>query len=84
MTYKLQPRNEIVDWKKQLVRKGQIVAIYPFSGEPFIGKVKNTCKNKYGRISYFIEGITRQVMAEELYPKPGQKKLKIPYQGNSK
>jgi hypothetical protein len=67
------------DWKKQIVKPGQWVAVYPNIGDSYVGKISKVTKNKYGRISYFVEG-KKLVFAEELYPKVGQKKLKIPYE----
>jgi hypothetical protein len=73
-----------IDYKKQWANVGDLVAIYPYSGEPFIDEVKKVVKNKYGRISYIVQGWGKQVMAEELFPGPLQDKLKIPYRKKRK
>jgi hypothetical protein len=72
-----------VDYKRQWANVGDLVAIYPYSGDPFIDEVKKVVKNKYRRISYMVNGCGKQVMAEELFPNPGQDKLKIPYRGKN-
>ena len=63
------------DWKKRYLNPGQLTAVYPFTGAPFVGMVNRVRKNMYGRISYEVEG--RMVMAEELFPAQGQPKLRI-------
>lgn len=65
------------DWKKRYLNPGQLTAVYPVRGEPYVGTVTRVRKNKYGRISYEVEG--RMVIAEELFPADGQPKLKISY-----
>lgn len=65
------------DYKKRYLNLGQLTAVYPFTGEPFVGKVNRVRRNMYGRISYEVDG--RMVMAEELFPADGQPKLKISY-----
>ena len=67
--------NHVANWKHQYLKPGQITAVYPVTGEPFIGRVDRVRKNKYGRISYEVEG--RNVIAEELFPAQGQPKLRI-------
>ena len=73
-----------VNWKKQHVWPGEVVAVYPIKfhdktgREPFVGKVQKVKKNRYGRISYVIND--REVWAEELWPAHGERKLKIPMQ----
>ncbi len=65
------------DWKKRYLNPGQLAAVYPVRGEPYVGMVNRVRKNMYGRISYEVEG--RMVMAEELFPAQGQPKLRIRY-----
>ena len=65
------------NYKKRYLNPGQLTAVYPFTGEPFVGKVNRVRRNMYGRISYEVDG--RMVMAEELFPADGQPKLKISY-----
>ena len=65
------------NYKKCYLNPGQLTAVYPFTGEPFVGKVNRVRRNMYGRISYEVDG--RMVMAEELFPADGQPKLKISY-----
>jgi len=72
--------NHVANWKHQYLKPGQITAVYPVTGEPFVGKVDRVRKNKYGRVSYEVNG--RMVMAEELFPGQQQEKLKIPYTAN--
>lgn len=67
--------NHKADWKRRYLNPGQLTAVYPFKGEPFIGMVKRVRKNRYGRIDYEVDG--RMVMAEELFPADGQPKLRI-------
>ena len=55
--------NHVANWKHQYLKTGQITAVYPVTGEPFIGRVDRVRKNKYGRVSYEVNG--RMVMAEE-------------------
>ena len=64
---------------RKYVDIGQSVAVYPFPwrGKPFVGVVEKITKNKYGRISYVIEG--KKIVAEELFPDDGENKLKVPY-----
>lgn len=66
-----------IDWKKVHARVGDRVPVYPFSPreQPFIGVVEQVKMNKYGRISYVING--KDVMAEELLPAIGQEKLRM-------
>lgn len=64
-----------VNWRSVYLKTGQLTAVYPFTGEPFVGMVNRVRKNMYGRISYEVEG--RMVMAEELFPAQGQPKLRI-------
>jgi hypothetical protein len=63
------------NWKKCYLSPGQLTAVYPFKGHPYVGRVNRVKKNMFGRISYDVEG--RMVMAEELFPAEGQPKLKI-------
>ena len=72
--------NHKANWKHQYLRTGQLTAVYPVTGEPFVGRVSRVRKNKYGRISYEVG--ERMVMAEELFPSEQQQKLKIPYTAN--
>ena len=74
-----------IDYKKQWLLVGDCTAVYPFKfdvpngkrrGEPFVGVVEKVRKNKYGRISYIING--REYMAEELFPANDESKLKLP------
>lgn len=67
--------NHKADWKRRYLNPGQLTAVYPCNGEPFVGRVNRVRKNKYGRISYDVDG--RMVMAEELFPAQGQPKLRI-------
>ena len=69
------------DWKRRYLTPGQLTAVYPFKGEPFVGRVSRVTKNRYMRISYVVDGIN--VMAEELFPADGQDKLMIKYQGKA-
>lgn len=64
-----------VNWRSAYLKTGQITAVYPVRGEPYVGTVTRVCKNKYGRISYDVDG--RMVIAEELFPAQGQPKLRI-------
>jgi hypothetical protein len=64
-----------IDYKKVHCKVGDRVPVYPFSGDPFIGVVKNVKMNKFGRVSYVIGD--REVFAEELLPAKGQTKLKM-------
>lgn len=68
-----------IDYKKKWVDVGDLVAVYPWRGEPFVGEVEKVVKNMYGRISYMVKGSRNQCMAETLFPGPLQDKLKIPY-----
>jgi len=72
--------NHVANWKRQYLQPGQMTAVYPVTGEPFVGRVDRVRKNKYGRVSYEVNG--RMVMAEELFPGQHQEKLKIPYTAN--
>lgn len=65
-----------IDYMRKHVYVGQYVAVYPFNGEPYVGMVCRVRKNKYGRISYVVDG--KNVMAEELFPAKDEVKLKIP------
>ena len=72
-------RHDGVNWKRQYLKVGQYAAVYPAFPErhsPFVGIVQRITKNRYGRISYVIDGYSTQ--AEELFPGKGEKKLKIP------
>lgn len=69
--------NHKVDWKRRYLSPGQLTAVYPFKGEPYVGRVNRVRKNKYGRISYEVGH--RMVYAEELFPAEGQPKLKLRY-----
>ena len=68
-----------VDWKRRYLTVGQYAAVYPTFPDrrpPFVGIVQRVTKNRYGRISYVIDGYSTQ--AEELFPGKGEQKLKIP------
>ncbi len=73
-----------IDYKRQWVDVGDLVAVYPWRDEPFVGEVERVKTNKYKRISYTVKGWEKQVMAEELFPGPLQEKLKIPYRERAK
>ena len=66
-----------IDWHKVHAKVGQKIPVYPFKHtvEPFIGVVEKITINKYGRISYVVNG--KDVFAEELFPAKGQTKLKM-------
>ncbi len=66
-----------IDWHKVHAKVGQKIPVYPFKHtvEPFIGVVEKITINKYGRISYVVNG--KDVFAEELLPAKGQTKLKM-------
>ena len=68
-------RHKNVNWRSAYLKPGQLTAVYPFKGEPFIGRVSRVAKNRFMRISYVVDGIN--VMAEELFPADGQLKLRI-------
>lgn len=66
-----------IDWHKVYAKVGQKIPVYPFKTNhtPFIGIVEKVTINKYGRVSYVVDG--RDVFAEELLPAKGQEKLKM-------
>ena len=66
-----------IDWKKVYAKVGDRVPVYPFSWrtKPFVGVVEKVTMNKFGRISYVVDGVT--VFAEELLPAHGQPKLRM-------
>jgi len=66
-----------IDWTKVHAKIGDRVPVYPFPwlGEPFIGVVEKVKINKFGRVSYVING--KDVFAEELLPAADQQKLKM-------
>lgn len=68
-------RHEKVNYNKQYAEVGDTVAIYPapWRGKAFIGKVEKLVRNKFGRISYKVNG--KMYFAEELFP--GKDDLKI-------
>lgn len=70
-------RHENVHWNKKYAQVGQMVAIYPppWRGHPFVGKVDKIVRNKFGRVSYHING--KMWFAEELFPGKNDKKLRI-------
>ncbi len=72
-------KHKNVDYKKRYVEVGQPAAVYPHKhrGEPFVGIVEKITKNKFGRVSYVVKGMT--VFAEELFPSENQQKMKLPY-----
>jgi hypothetical protein len=72
-------RHENINWTRRYVEVGQPVAVYPFKhrGKPFVGIVEKITKNKFGRVSYVVNGIN--VFTEELFPSKNQRKMKLPY-----
>lgn len=66
-----------IDYKKVHCKVGDKVPVYPFSWRdaPFVGVVEKVNMNKFGRVSYVVDG--KDVFAEELLPAVGQAKLKM-------
>ena len=66
-----------IDYKKVHAKVGQRVPVYPFPwlGKPFVGVVQKVKMNKFGRVSYVIDG--KEVHAEELLPAKDQPKLRM-------
>jgi hypothetical protein len=66
-----------IDYKKVHAKVGDKIPVYPFSEKisPFVGVVQKVKMNKFGRISYVVDG--QDVFAEELLPAKGQAKLKM-------
>lgn len=66
-----------VDFRKAHAKVGDVVPVYPppWLGEPFIGTVERVRKNKWGRISYIVNG--KSVFAEDLWPSKDQTKLRM-------
>ena len=66
-----------IDYKKVHCKVGDKVPVYPFSwrNAPFVGVVEEVKMNKFGRVSYVVDG--KDVFAEELLPAVGQSKLKM-------
>jgi len=52
-------RHENIDYTKRYVEVGQPVAVYPLKhrGKPFVGIVEKITKNKFGMVSYVVNGI---------------------------
>ena len=66
-----------IDYKKVHCKVGDKVPVYPLSWRdaPFVGVVEKVKMNKFGRVSYVVDG--KDVFAEELLPAVGQEKLRM-------
>lgn len=64
-----------INWKKTYAKVGDKIPIYPFFSASFIGVVEKVRTNKYGRVSYVVDG--KEFHAEELMPAKNQEKLRM-------
>lgn len=66
-----------IDYKKVHAKVGDRIPVYPFEwrSKPFIGVVEKVAMNKFGRVSYVVNGM--DVFAEELVPAINQEKLRM-------
>lgn len=66
-----------IDYMKVYAKSGDKIPIYPFpwKGKPFIGVVQKVKINKFGRVSYIVDG--KEIHAEELMPERNQEKLRM-------